>query len=79
MLANKSTTMCNAFPAVVKCILLAFTTKHSHLCFHEQVLPIQNREENLLTLAALEIELGEFKPTSCPRIRFISSVVPFAF
>lgn len=38
---------------------------------------IQNRKANLLTLAALEIELGEFKPTSWPRIRFTSSV-PFA-
>lgn len=38
---------------------------------------IQNRKAHLLTLAALEIELGEFKPTSWPRIRFTSSV-PFA-
>lgn len=45
---------------------------------HEHVL-LYKTEKNLLTLAALEMELGEFKPTSWPRIRFISSDVPFAF
>lgn len=35
--------------------------------------------KTVLTLAALEIELGEFRPISWPRMRFISSVVPFVF
>lgn len=36
-------------------------------------------QSQVLTLAALEIELGEFRLTSWPRMSFISSVVPFAF
>lgn len=52
MLANKSTTACNLFPAVVKsfdiCILSAFTTKHSNLSFHEHMPPCKIEKKTYL-------------------------------